>query len=409
MSTVNEKYTERGLIMGTKRLKGATSLSALVAGCVMALLLAGCGKKKEAEVKPPPPTVIVAQAVVKKIPIVTEYSGTVKAVKTVKIIPRVTGYLEKRYFTEGTTVKKGDLLYLIDPRPFKARLDAAMAQLKMHQAMLAFWKSEAQRYNRLAARGAASMEKKEATLAKLQETMAAIEKDKADIQMAKLELAYTRITAPFTGKVQATRIHEGNLVVKDRDVLTTMVKMDPIQVVFNVGRKEVYGLQEMKQKNQLLPRDKMEVRLILPDGRVYSEVGRIDYVSSRINPATDCVTVRSIFHNKDLGKDNYVFIPGQYAPVKVTVGYNPKALLIPASAVVEDQTGIHVMVVGKGNKVEMRKVEVGATYKNFKEITKGLKEGEIVIIKGVQKVKSGMEVKPMIEPPAETETPTTQG
>ncbi len=395
------KHTERGLIMGIKRLRGIPSLTVLAAGCAIALLLAGCGKKKEAEVKPPPPQVVVAQAVVKKIPIVAEYSGTVKAVKTVDIIPRVTGYLEKRYFTEGSTVKKGDLLYLIDPKPFQARLDAAKAQLQMHQAMLTFWKSEVQRYNNLAAKGAASMEKKEATMAKLQETLAAIQKDKADIELAKLELGYTKITAPFTGKVQATRIHEGNLVVKDRDVLTTLVQMDPIQVVFNVGRKEVYGLQRLKQKNLLLPRDKMEVRLVLPDGSIYSEVGRIDYVSSRINPATDCVTVRSIFHNKSLGKDSYVFIPGQYAPVKVTLGYNPKALLIPASAVVEDQTGIHVMVVGKGNKVEMRKVEVGATYKNYKEITKGLKEGEIVIIKGVQKVKSGMEVKPMIEPPAE--------
>ncbi len=395
--------------MKVKRGKGITSLSILLMGCVLALFIWGCGKKKEAEVKPPPLTVVVAQAKVKKIPIVLEYSGTVKAVKTVNIIPRVTGYLEKRYFTEGATVKKGDPLYLIDPRPFKARLDAAMAQLKMHQAMLTFWKSEVQRYDRLAAKGAASIEKKEATLAKMQETMAAIEKDKADIQLAKLELEYTRITAPFTGRVQATRIHEGNLVRKDTDILTTMIQMDPIQVVFNVGRKEVYGLQKMKQKGLLLPTDKMEVRLVLPDGSYYPEVGRIDYISSRINPATDCVTVRSIFHNKTLEKGSYAFIPGQYAPVRVTVGYNPKALLIPASAIIEDQTGVHVMVVGKGNKVESRKVEVGAIYKQYREITKGLKEGEIVIIKGVQKVKSGMEVKPMIEPPAETETPSTQG
>ncbi len=401
---IKENRVERGLIMGA--LKKRTTPVVLIVGCMLALLMAGCGKKKEEAVKPPPRTVVVAKAVAKKIPIVLQHSGTVKAIRSVDIIPRVTGVLEQRFFEEGSLVDNGTLLYLIDPRPFKARLNAANAQLKMHRAMLVFWKSEAARYRRLAKKGAASVEKMEGALARMKETMAAIDKDKADIALAKLELEYTRITAPFTGRVQQTNFHVGNLVRKDTDVLTSMVQMDPVQVVFSIGRKDVYGFQVLKSKGRLLPRDKMQVRLVMPDGSIYSKVGKIDFVSSMINPSTDTVTVRSIFKNNRLKEADYLFIPGQYAKVLLTVGYNPHAILIPAESVIEDQTGTFVMVVGKGNKVERRKVVVGTTYKAYKVIRKGLREGEIVVVKGVQKVKTGVEVKPTIEamePPSVTE------
>ncbi len=405
-----ENRLERGLIMGALRKRTAPVV--LIVGCMLTLLLAGCGKKEEEAVKPPPRTVVVARAVVKKIPIVLQYSGTVKAIRSVDIIPRVTGVLEKRFFEEGSLVDNGTLLYLIDPKPFKAKLDAATAQLKMHRAMLVFWKSEAARYRRLAKKGAASLEKMEGALARMKETMAAIDKDRADIALAKLELGYTKILAPFTGRVQQTNFHEGNLVRKDQDVLTSMVQMDPVQVVFSVGRKDVYGFQVLKSKGRLLPRDQMEVRLVMPDGSVYGEIGRIDYVSSRINPETDTVTVRSIFKNSKLKDADYLFIPGQYAKVLLTVGFDPHAILVPAESVIEDQTGTFVMVVGKGNVIERRKVVAGHTYRAYRVIKKGLKEGEIVVVKGVQKVKTGMEVKPTIEamePPPATEVPGTEG
>ena len=395
-SLKKENQVERGLTMGTM-LRKRTGLMVLIMGCTLALLMSGCGKKKKEAAKPPPKTVVVARAVVKKVPIEFEYSGTVKAIRSVDIVPRVTGFIEKRFFEEGTVVEEGAPLYKIDPRPFKARLDAAKAQLNMHRAMLTFWKSEAARYRKLAKRGAASLEKMEGALARMKETMAAIDKDRADIALANLELSYTDITAPISGRVQQTNIHVGNLVRKNVDVLTSIVQMNPIQVVFSAGRKELYGLQLMKSQGKLLPRDQMEVRLVMPDGSIYSEIGRIDFMSSRINPSTDTVTVRSIFHNKRLPNADYLFIPGQYTQVKVTVGYDPHALLVPAEAVIEDQTGTFVMVVGKGNIVERRKVVEGPTYKGYKVIRKGLKEGEIVVIKGVQKVKTGMEVKPTIE------------
>ena len=365
-----------------------------VIGCVLILLLTGCGDKSEEKTAPPAPTVAVAEVAQQKIPIIMQFSGTITSVKTVDIIPRVSGYIEKRYFEEGTFVQEGDPLYLIDPRPFKARLDAHMAQLKSHQASLDFWKSETARYERLAAKGAASQEKKEGTITKLNETRAAIEKDKADIENARLQLSFTRIKAPFSGRIQQTRINVGNLVQQQRDVLTTLVQMDPIYVVFNLSRNQVYQIQLLKRQEKLFAVEEMKVELLLPDGSRYPEQGKINFISFQIDPATDSVTVRAVFSNKHIGTGDYDLIPGQYAPVRLILGENPDALLIPETALVETQAGTNVFVVGKDNKVESRKVVAGSSYKQQPVINDGLKHGERVIIEGVQKVRPGMAVKP---------------
>jgi len=368
--------------------------SVFVIGCVLILLLTGCGDKSKQKAAPPPPTVTVVKVAQQKIPIIMQFSGTITSVKTVDIIPRVSGYIEKRYFEEGTFVQEGDPLYLIDPRPFKARLDAHNAQLKSHQASLAFWKSETARYERLAAQGAASQEKKEGTITKLNETRAAIEKDKADIENARLQLSFTRIKAPFSGRIQQTRINVGNLVQKQRDVLTTLVQMDPIYVVFNISRNQVYEIQLLKRKGKVFPVKEMKVELLLPDGSSYQQQGKVNFISFRINPTTDSVTVRGIFSNKFTERGDYDLIPGQYAPVRLILGENPDALLIPETALVETQAGTHVFVVGKDNKVESKKVVAGSSYKQQRVINDGLKHGEQVIIEGVQKVRAGMAVKP---------------
>jgi membrane fusion protein (multidrug efflux system) len=389
--------------MQTTRQEWKTSKGkVLFIGSVLILLLTGCGDKSKEKTAPPPPTVTVTEVAQHKIPIVMEFSGTITSVKTVDIIPRVSGYIEKRYFEEGTFVKEGDPLYLIDPRPFQARLDAHKAQLKSDQASLAYWENEAARYQRLAAQGAASQEKKEGALTKLNETRAAIEKDKADIENARLELSFTRIMAPFSARIQETRINVGNLVQQQRDVLTTLVQMDPIYVIFNLSRNQVYQIQLLKRQGKLFSVEEMRVELLLPDGSGYPEQGKVDFISFRINPTTDSVTVRAVFPNKHIGSGDYDLIPGQYAPVRLILGENPDALLIPETALVETQAGTHVFVVGKDNKVESRKVVAGSSYKQQRVINEGLKLGESVIIEGVQKVRPGMAVKPEAAAPPKT-------
>ena len=363
---------------------------------IIILLVSGCdGKAKKQAVKPPPPDVAVAEVVQGKVPIVMEFSGTIKAIKTVDIIPRVSGYIEKRYFEEGTIVQQGDPLYLIDPRPYQARLDAYKAQLKLDQAALAFWEKDTKRYQTLVEQGAASKEKTEGTIAKRDEMLAKIEKDKADIENAALELSFTKIMAPFSGRTQETRINVGNLVQQQRDVLTTLVQMDPIYVVFNISRNQVYEIQLQKRQGRVLPINEMRAEVLQPDGSKYPHAGKINFVSFQINPTTDSVLVRATLPNrKPEDAEDYDLIPGQYAPVRLILGEDANTLLIPQAALVETQVGKQVFVVKTDNKVETRNVEVGRSYKNQWIIQKGLKKGEKVIVEGTQKVKPGVVVKP---------------
>ncbi|MGB5750912.1 MAG: efflux RND transporter periplasmic adaptor subunit [Desulfobacterales bacterium] len=180
--------------------------------------------------------------------------------------PALSGYINERLFKEGTFVKEGDPLYLIDPRPYKAQLDAYQAKLKLDQASLVFWQKETKRYQSLVKQGAASKEKTEGTIAKRDETIATVAKDKANIENAKLDLSFTNITAPFDGRIQETRINVGNLVQQQRDVLTTLVQMDPVYVVFNISRRNVFETQLLKRQGKLFETGNMLVEILLPDG-----------------------------------------------------------------------------------------------------------------------------------------------
>jgi membrane fusion protein (multidrug efflux system) len=383
--------------MKTKQQKCSTNwFIAFAVGGILLFLLAGCdGKGKKQAVKPQPPDVQVTEVVQGKVPIVMEFSGTIKAIKVVDIIPRVSGYIEKRYFDEGTFLKEGDPLYLIDPRPYKAQLDAYQAQLKLDQASLAFWQKEVRRYKSLVKQGAASKEKTEGTIAKRGELLAKVKKDKADIENAQLDLSFTHITAPFDGRIQQTRINVGNLVQKQRDVLTTMVQMDPVYVVFNISRSHFFEIQLLKRQGKLFETADMRIDILLPDGSTYTQQGKINFISFQINPTTDTVLVRGIIPNNTEGQTSgFDLIPGQYAPVRLILGEEAKALLIPQPALVESQIGNQVFVVNADNKVESRNVEVGRGYQDQWIIKKGLKKGEKVIVEGTQKVRPGVVVKP---------------
>jgi len=356
--------------------------------------LTGC-EKPEQKQRPqlPPPGVVVSEVKQQTVPIVMEVPGTVQPVKTVKIVPRVSGYIFERNFTEGTNVAEGDQLYLIDPRPYRAKLESLQAQLGQDQASLKFWTSEAARYSRLASQGAGSVEDKEKAVAKEAETQASIEKDEADIENAKLDLGFTKITAPFSGRIQDTLAHVGDLVRKQETELTTVVQIDPIYVVSNISREQVYRVQKLQEQG-LAPtaENDFAAELVMPDGSIYPHQGNLNYISALIDTATDTLTVRFEFPNPKQG-DQRSLIPGQYIPLRMIVGHQPDALLIPEKALLQTQEGTHVFVVGKDNKVEKRMVTTGASHKQQWIVTKGLKMGERVIAEGLQKVRPGMEVK----------------
>lgn len=376
------------------------STVAVTTAVLTLLMTAACDRKPPgASAKPPPPLVRLAEVQQEAIPLFMDFSGTVQAVKSVDIIPRVSGYIEKRFFTEGRHVDEGAQLYLIDPRPFQATLDNYKAALKRNEAQLVFWKKEAARYTRLAKQGAGSVEKQQEAVAKRDETIAAIEQDKANIASAQLNLSFTSITAPFAGRIQNTRINAGQLVTAQKDVLTTLVQLDPIYVVFNVSRRQVYEVQELSFQGVVKPvPDKgLKTQVFMPDGKLYEHEGEVDFWSAQIDPTTDSLTARAIFPNPFKTDVDVHLIPGQYVPLRLILGVEPDAILIPEAALVQTQVGSHVFVVDKDNKVEQRPVEVSRSYDERWVITKGLAKGERVIVDGVQKVRPGIIVR--TEPP----------
>ena len=367
----------------------------------------GLRKQADHETCPPPPQVSVAEVSQATVPIIYPFSGTVQAVKYIDIIPRVTGYITERKFVEGSIVKKDQLLYVIDPRPFKAALDSAQANLTRSEAQLTLWTGEVKRYTDLAKQGAGSEQQKEEAVAKEAETKADIEQDKANLETAKLNLEYTNLTAPFEGRIQNTKRNIGQLVDAESTVLTSLVQIDPIYVEFKVTRNELFEMQnltsgELTGKTTDIANIKFKVTL--PNGKEYGHEGTLDYMSSEINPATDTLMVRGIIANPEDKSNSESLISGQYVPVQVILGETPNSLLVPKAALVESQLGQQIYVVNSSNEVEIRTVTVGTLYQEQYVITAGVKLGETVIVEGTQKVRAGMKVN-VVTPSAATPEP----
>jgi RND family efflux transporter MFP subunit len=360
----------------------------------LAVVTAGCGKKPA----PPPPVIpeVVTAKVVKKTMLISDdFCGSIESVRVVNIVPRVTGYIEKCYYTEGSMVKENDPLYLIDPRPYQAKLDAARGQLKVDQSKLAFAQLQADRYTTLVNEQATSVEKMQDMISQRDQSAAAVAKDQADVRDAELNLSFTAINAPFTGRIQKMNIDVGNLVEMQKSVLTTLIQMDPVYINFSFSRAKGFNVQLMERAKLLFPLKDMIIRITLPNGEIYPVDGKVNYISYLIDKTTDCITARGIIANRVNPDYGFELIPGQYAPVKLIYGENPNALVVPDSAVVQSQIGDQVCVVGADNKITMRNVKLGVSHDGVREITEGVKEGESVVTEGVQKVRTGMTVKPV--------------
>ncbi len=334
---------------------------------------------------PPPPSVVVESVKPKPVNPYKKYVGHIEPIQTVDIQARVSGYLEKVCFKEGSYVHEGDVLYIIEQEPYEAQVKARKAQLEEAKANL-YWAKK--HLKRLRSARPESIPATEMDKAIADEWMARakVMEAEASLELAKINLGYTTIKAPITGLMGKTFLTAGNLVGPEKGPLARLVQIEPIRVVYSLSEPELVDLQKRMAKDK----SPLKVRIRLPNGSLYGEWGRLDFISNEVDPETGTIAVYILFQNKD-----HMLRPGEYVDVLV-YGKSPKMMItVPQKAVLTDQKGHYVLVVDKNGKVEERRVTLGPQTSSDWAITSGLSPGDNVIVEGIQKVKPGQIVKPI--------------
>jgi len=362
--------------------------------------LAACSGKKEpsaAAAAMPTPTVVVTTLEPENVPIYGEYVGQTEAVNTVEIHSQVQGFLQEIAFKEGSIVHKGQLLFLIDPRPYEAALRQAEAQLAVQQAALGDAQKTAARYKPLVKQNAISQQELDSAVATVEEDEANVQSAEASIATAKLNLSYTRITTPITGSIGVAQVRIGSLVLAGTTLLDTVYSINPMYVTFGISESDYLEYVRRGRPNRGHP---PPIQLILSNGYVYAYPGTINMVAPSVNTTTGTLTIRASFPNPD-----NVLKPGLFSQVRFVSRVETNALVVPQAAVQQIQGTQSVYVVGPDNKIQQQTISTGPTVANVEIVTSGLKAGERVVVEGVLKVHPGMTVHTQSVP--QQSVPTT--
>jgi RND family efflux transporter MFP subunit len=352
-------------------------------------ILAGCGKA--AGPAGPPPEVKVLAVVQKDVPIVSEWVATLDGYVNAQIQPQVTGYIVKQTYKEGAPVHNGAVLFEIDPRPFQALLDQAKAQLAQAQAQMGKTQLDVDRDTPLAKERAIAQSQLDNDIQANLAAKAAVQSSEAQVEQAQLNLGFTHVTSLFDGIAGIAQVQLGNLV-NPSTVLTSVSQVDPIKAYFPISEQEYLRLAERinaPQGHEDAPKDAPPLELILADGTVYPSKGRVLYTDRQVDITTGTIRVVSAFPNPK----NFLR-PGQFGRVRASTYTRTGALLVPQRAVIELQGSFQLAVVGSDNKVSIRIVKVGERVGTEWIIDSGVKQGEMVIVEGVQKVRDGSSVDP---------------
>jgi membrane fusion protein (multidrug efflux system) len=420
--------------------KGATALGVVC----LAISLSACGQGKEAEKKqaapaPPPPAVVVAEVVQKTVPIYSEFVARTDAQDTVEIRARVQAFLDQQHFTEGTMVKKGQLLFTLDKREYEAQLQQAKAQLAKAEADLAFAKDNAtvesakadldvalaqlgkaetdeRRLKPLAERRAVPQQDYDNAVANLdsaraavvsrraflnttqinqkssiEQAEAAVQAAKASIAQADLNISYCTIRSPIDGLIGKREVAPGNLVGRgEATLLATVSRLDPLRVFLSISEAEYLRFMASRQKGQ--SKAGAQIELLLADGSVFPHKGRVIIADRAVDVATGTLSIIAEFPNPDM-----LLRPGQFGRALVAAEERPNAILIPQRAVQEIQGSKTVLVVGADNMVALRTITPGETVGDLLIVRDGVKPGERVIVDGIQKARPGMQVQPTLQ------------
>ncbi len=338
-----------------------------------------------------PPLVTVITVSEEDVNPMVEYVGHVEALQTVDVPARVSGVLEQVYFKEGSDIRAGDLLYLIEPTPYQVKVAANQARVAKSQAILKKASQHLQRIQTVRSGGIPITDIEVAEAIK-EQARAELQEAQATLRLSEIELEYTRVAAPISGRIGATALTKGNLCGPTSGPLARIVQLDPIRILFSLSENDISAIKVAQaDAANKLTNGIMKPRLKLLDGKLLNSFGRIDFVDNRVDPTTGTVAVRALFANPDA-----ILLPGQY--VTLVAGMSRARLMpvIPQTAILENRNGQYVWVVNQENQVEQRSVTTGATIGSAWIIETGLTAGETVIIQGVQKVRPGQTVKTTI-------------
>jgi len=351
--------------------------------------LTSCEKPKPTA-ETSPPEVLVTEVIQREVPIIGQWVGTLNGVQNAQVSARVTGYIQTIAYQQGGYVKKGDLLFEIDPRPFVAALDQAKGELQEAQATLLQVELDAKRAKELFDRKVISEEEYTDKTQIYQTKLAAVTAAQAAVEADKLNLYYTKVVSPLDGIAGKEQAQIGDLVgTSAGTVLTTVSQIDPIWCYFPISEQRYWEYAEPLTRMMMVPEEKREerVELILPDGSVYKRKGKFVYVDRAVDQKTGTIQIAVSFPNPEL-----TLRPGQYATARAEVDRIPNALLIPRQAVSELQGSDQVAIVNPDGKAEIRAVTLGEIYGQMVVVKEGLKAGDKVIVEGFQIVRQAMPV-----------------
>jgi multidrug efflux system membrane fusion protein len=370
----------------------------LTGRAVLLLLLAGCGQDNT-YVPPPPPEVTVSRPVQRTVTNTIELTGNTQSSNTVNLVARVAGYLQSVNFKDGAIVKKGDLLFVIEPEPYQASVQLAEATVEQQQATLTQATAEYERQQRLIKQKATSESDVESWRAQSNGAQAAVDQANANLELARINLGYTRVVAPFDGRVGRRQVDPGNLVGPGATTqLVTIDQLAPIYVYFNIDEQDVLRLRaNLRAKGKTLKDvEPVKLGIGLQNETGYPHAAILDFVATDVDQSTGTLQARGVIANED-----YVFLPGQFVRVRIPVGTKPDALLVPDRAVGMDQRGQYLLVVGKDDVVAQRTVQIGALQDGMRVIEQGLSADDRVVIDGLQRAIPGSKVTPHEAAPAQ--------
>ncbi|MFC5569575.1 efflux RND transporter periplasmic adaptor subunit [Lysobacter yangpyeongensis] len=375
---------------GLFRPHAGLSWLAVAAGITLLLALSGCSSEAAPNAgMPPPPEVSVANVLAKNVHQWDEFTGRVAAVETVELRPRVSGYVQNVVYKEGQEVHKGDLLFVIDQRPYLAALDRARAELERARAEARLAQAQDARAQTLIEAKAISREEFEQRKANTSGTNAAVRAAEAAVTAAQLDLQFTQVRSPIDGRAGRALVTEGNLAQADSTLLTTVVSQDPVYVYFESDEQSFLRYTELARKGERAA-TKNPVRVGLATETGYPHEGTVDFVDNQVDPRTGTIRARAVLKNPDR-----LFTPGLFARVQLQGSGEFKALLIDDKAVLTDQDRKYVYVLGPKNAAVRKDVVLGRSIDGLRVVESGLTPEDKVIVHGVQKVFfPGMPVSP---------------